>query len=402
MPSVRRDPDGLRVGILCHPTHGGSGSLACELALNLAARGHEVHVFSHAVPPRLRATSARAALDLHVCEAPPYPLFEAPPHDLAMVSRILGVALDSGLDVLHAHYALPHAASAILAAEAVRQNGRELAVVTTLHGTDITVVGCDPAFAQVVRFLINRSDAVTCVSEALAQETRDTFFEEGPAPPIEVIPNFVNAHEFHARHVRAPGPPRIVHASNLRAVKRVPWLIEAFAQATEPDSGASAAELWVIGDGPQRKQAEARAEELGVAGRVRFLGQLDAVAPLFAGAAAFALASETESFGLSALEAMACGVPTVACRVGGLPELVTHEETGYLVDSNDQASFASRLRMLCVDHERVRTMGLAAARRATHHFASTPLVDRYEELYKRARGATLLIGGERWRKSESI
>jgi N-acetyl-alpha-D-glucosaminyl L-malate synthase BshA len=389
--------------------------MASELALSLADRGHDVHVFSHATPPRLASATAQRTVRVHLSAAPPYPLFEAPPHDLAMVSRILEVVRNSGLDLLHAHYALPHAVSAVLASEAAADMGSPLDVVTTLHGTDITAVGSDPAFAPLVRFALLRSSAVSCVSDSLATDTRATFFAESTPPAIEVIPNFVDTEEFHPDRPRQPGPPRVVHASNLRPVKRVPWLIETFAQATKRGSGAESTELWVVGEGPDLTASTLCARDLGIAGRVRFLGVSDEVAPLFVGARAFALASETESFGLSALEAMAAGVPTVTPAVGGLPEVVQHGETGFLCPPNDQVAFASRLRSLCVDHELASSMGKMARARAVHGFAREALVDRYEALYAHAQdrgrpdtravrraSEASSIGGEPWKPSGSI
>lgn len=382
--------------------------LASELALGLAARGHSVHVFSHATPPRLLAEST---VRVHASAAPPYPLFETPLNDLAMVSRILEVAQASGLDVLHAHYALPHAATALLARDAAQATGladAPIAVVTTLHGTDITLVGKQPAFAPLVRSLLTRSDAISAVSRSLARETRRSFFPGTAAPPVEVISNFVDTRHFTPSHGPATGPVRIVHASNLRPLKRVPWLVEAFAAATAPGSDAEASELWLVGDGPERLRAERRASHLGVGRRVKFLGVRDDLAPILRGASAFALASEAESFGLSALEAMASSVATVACRVGGLPELVLEGTTGFLVDPQDQARFASRLRTLCVDHNLVCKMGQAARRRAVRHYSAPELIDRYESLYRRAhkavrhdKHATAGTRGESWNLSAS-
>ena len=381
--------------MLCHPTPGGSGVVASELALSLARRGHRVHVFAHAVPPRLKSRSAQSAVAVHQSAAPRYPLFGAPPHDLAMVSRILAVHEREGLDLLHAHYALPHAASALLAQEAALDAGHPLSVVTTLHGTDITLVGSDPAFAPIVRFALRRSNAVSCVSASLARDTMATFFPTSassgrPPPVLEVIPNFVDTETFHPGLRRKPGPVRIVHASNLRPVKRVSWLLEAFARATANGSGAESAELWILGEGPERAHSEALAARLGLGSRVRFLGQKDQPAEWLVGAAAFALPSREEAFGLAALEAMATGVAPVASHVGGLGEVFVEGVSGFLVDRDDQSGFASRLRDLCVDLDLAKSMGAAARRRAEEHFPREALVDRYEDLYKRARAATLL------------
>jgi len=383
----------VNVGILCHPTYGGSGVVASELALSLAERGHDVHVFSHAVPPRL--ASSTAPVQMHVSQGLPYPLFPSTPHDLAITSSVLSVHRREGLDVLHAHYALPHAVSAILARSAAESDSRRSAprVVTTLHGTDITIVGSDPSYAPLTQFLISSSDRATAVSESLAADTRSHFcFDSGAGCRIEVIPNFVDVQRFRPRRDPAPGrdqPVRAVHVSNFRAVKRVPWLVEAFARA----SAGSEATLTLVGDGPEQSLARERADALGVRGRVTFLGERNALPELLADADLFLLASTEESFGLSALEAMACGLPVVATRVGGVPEVVGDGTTGLLVEPDDQAGFAAAVRTLLQDPERLVEMGRAARADVLERFEKDRVVSRYEALYEDVLAARPAVPG---------
>jgi len=370
----------LSIGVICHPTYGGSGVVASELALSLAARGHAVHLFSHQVPPRLARSGG--PVQMHVSQGLPYPLFPSTPHDLAITSSILRVHRDEGLDILHAHYALPHAVSAILARSAAESDSGRAAprVVTTLHGTDITIVGSDPSYAPLTQYLISASDAATAVSESLARDTARHFcFAESPCS-IEVIPNFVDTERFVPSNSRPKNlPPRAVHVSNFRPVKRVPWLIEAFARA----SAGSKAELVLVGDGPTRLDSCEVARKLGLGQRVRFLGERDALPELLAPADVFLLASSEESFGLSALEALSCGVPVVATSVGGVPEVILDGRTGLLSPAEDQASYAARIRELLFDRERAQAMGRAARADVLARFAQDPIVDRYERLYRR-------------------
>jgi L-malate glycosyltransferase len=382
--------DRLSIGILCHPTYGGSGVVASELALSLADRGHAVHLFSHQVPPRL--AHAGGPVQMHVSQGLPYPLFTSTPHDLAVTSAVLRVHRDEGLDVLHAHYALPHAVSAILARAAAQRDSSRPAprVVTTLHGTDITIVGSDPSYAPLTQYLLSASDAATAVSESLARDTRRHFCPGADPCAIEVIPNFVDTERFAPQ---APGARArrkhalAVHVSNFRPVKRVPWLVEAFARATD----GTQAELVLVGDGPTRSESCEAARRLGLGARVRFLGERDALPELLGPADVFLLSSSEESFGLSALEALACGVPVVATAVGGVPEVIRDGETGLLAPPGDQARFAERIRELLLDPARARAMGAAARADVLARFARDPIVARYEDLYRRvlarSRGA---------------
>ncbi len=377
----------LRIGVLCHPTYGGSGVVASELALSLAARGHTVHLFSHAVPPRLARSPG--PVQMHVAQGFPYPLFQTPPHDIAIASSILTVHRTEGLDVLHAHYALPHAVSAYLARSAAQADrGRPAPrLVTTLHGTDITLVGIDASYAPLTQFVIEQSDAVTAVSQDLAQRTRENFCSELMQQPchIQVVPNFVDVTLFRpdAAQAAADAPPRAVHVSNFRAVKRVPWLIRAFAQATE----GTKAELVLVGDGPDQPACRTLARELGIQDRVRFLGERDALPELLAPADVFVLASSEESFGLSALEAMACGTTVVATDVGGVREVVEDRVTGLLSPADDIDAFAANLRAVLLDRDRARAMGGAARAAAVARFAPERVIPLYEAVYRRALAA---------------
>jgi N-acetyl-alpha-D-glucosaminyl L-malate synthase BshA len=366
----------LSIGVACFSTFGGSGVVAAEVATSLARRGHGVHVFSDAPPGRLRDGVA-----FHRVEAPAYPQL---PHDLytlALASSIIDVARTAGLDVVHAHYALPHAVSAELARQ-VREAeapGRAPLVVTTLHGTDTTLVGIDPTFRPLTRFAVASSDAVTVPSTWLAEATRRNL--ELPSDfPIDVVPNFVDTDRF------APAPPAalpfLVHVSNFRPLKRTGDVVRIFARlrARRP------ARLRLVGDGPDRADAEALARALGVAADVELTGERDDLPALLAGATAFLLPSETESFGLAALEALAAGVPVVASRVGGLPEVVRDGEDGFLHAVGDvEAMAASAARLVDDPDLRVR-LGAAARARAVADFRAEPAVDRYEAVYRRVLG----------------
>ncbi len=370
----------MRIGILCHPTYGGSGVVASELALSLAGNGHSVHLFSHDVPPRLARTPG--PVELHVAQGSPYPLFHSTPHDLAIMSRVLDLHRVDGLDVLHAHYALPHAVSALMvrsAATAARL--APLKVVTTLHGTDITVVGNDPSYAPLTQYAITASDAVTAVSQDLADRSALNF-DDAHRCGINVIPNFVDLAKFKPsdeKHEVATA----VHVSNFRRVKRVPWLVHAFADALDilKQSGA-VADLTLVGDGPQHGEAVRIARERGICDRVKFLGLRDALPGLLAPADVFCLPSTEESFGLSALEAMACGTPVIGTRVGGIPEVVENGVSGFLVDVDDRESYSLHLAALLGDRNKATAMGAGARERAVQRFDRHHVVRSYEKLYQ--------------------
>jgi N-acetyl-alpha-D-glucosaminyl L-malate synthase BshA len=376
----------LSIGILCHPTYGGSGVIASELAITLADAGHTVHLFSHEVPPRL-ARSAHP-VQMHRAQGVPYPLFHSTPHDLAITSSILNVHRSSGLDILHAHYALPHAVSAYLARSAAEADrGRPAPrVVTTLHGTDITLVGNDPSYAPLTQFVIAASDAATAVSHWLARETRERFCPEmGDPCDITVIPNFVDTERFHpgagSRDALCAGRhcPVAVHVSNFRPVKRVPWLIEAFELATRGRD----AHLLLVGDGPEQETCRGLVQRIGIERRVTFLGERDGLPELLAPADVFALSSQQESFGLSSLEAMACGTPVVSTDAGGVGEVVEHGLSGLLSPPEDLPGFARHLAALLFGELDARGMGRAAREQALARFRREQVVMQYEDLYRR-------------------
>ncbi len=376
----------MKIGITCYPTYGGSGAVATELGIALAARGHEVHFITYAQPFRLPSFLPRVWF--HEVDVGRYPLFEYPPYDLALAVRMHEVVRDHQLDVLHCHYAIPHATSAWIAREMLRDGAGDIRVVTTLHGTDITIVGQDRSFYSITRFSIERSDAVTAVSDYLRDETYRAFGCVGCE--VEVIPNFINPAQYdRTKHV-FPIPREVIggrkvimHISNFRPVKRVRDIVRTFAgiNAVIPSI------LVMVGDGPDRVEAEAEARELKVAEHVLFLGKIDAIAPLLAGADLFLLTSDKESFGLSALEAMASGVPVVGADAGGLPEVVTEGVTGFLRPVGDiEAMAAAGIRVLG-DAERWRAMSRAAATDARTRFAEDAIVAQYEALYERTLAA---------------
>lgn len=376
----------MKIGITCYPTYGGSGAVATELGIALAARGHEVHFITYAQPFRLPSFLPRVWF--HEVDVGRYPLFEYPPYDLALAVRMHEVVRDHQLDVLHCHYAIPHATSAWIAREMLRDGAGDIRVVTTLHGTDITIVGQDRSFYSITRFSIERSDAVTAVSDYLRDETYRAFGCVGCE--VEVIPNFINPAQYdRTKHV-FPIPREVIggrkvimHISNFRPVKRVRDIVRTLAgiNAVIPSI------LVMVGDGPDRVEAEAEARELKVAEHVLFLGKIDAIAPLLAGADLFLLTSDKESFGLSALEAMASGVPVVGADAGGLREVVTEGVTGFLRPVGDiEAMAAAGIRVLG-DAERWRAMSRAAATDARTRFAEDAIVAQYEALYERTLAA---------------
>ena len=369
----------MKIGITCYPTYGGSGAVATELGIALAARGHEVHFISYEHPFRLPHFLPRVYF--HEVSIGNYPLFEYPPYDLALAVRMHDVALAHELDLLHVHYAIPHATSAWIAKEMLREQGRALPVVTTLHGTDITIVGQDHSYQAITKFSIERSDRITAVSQWLKDETTRAF---GCSDcPIEVIPNFVDPTVFdRARYGDAlrqelgGGRPVLMHISNFRPVKRVVDVIRVFARVRAQQPCV----LVMVGDGPDRHAAEEEARRLGIAAEVRFLGKIDTVAPLFAAADVYVFPSESESFGLSALEALASGVPVVAARVGGVPEVVRDGVTGALLPLGDVEGMAEAVRGF-LDPSRWREASAAAAADARARFATGDVVAQYERLY---------------------
>lgn len=368
----------MKIGIVCYPTFGGSGVVATELGRGLAAHGHQVHIISYAPPPRMEAFDER--IRLHEVEVSSYPLFRYPPYDLALASRLADVAEEHALDLVHVHYAIPHAIAALLVKDILAP--RPFPVVTTLHGTDITIVGQDRAYARVTQHAINSSDAVTSVSTYLEQETRRIF---GTTRPIHVVPNFVDIDRFHPGaepHVTAcfspRGEPVLIHVSNFRPVKRALKAIEAFADVNRIRPSC----LLMVGDGPDRAACEARARELGLRDRVRFLGAQANVENLLPVADVLLLPSEYESFGLAALEGMASGVVPVATDAGGLPEVITDGVDGLLVPAAEIDTMGIRTAALFEDEERLAAMKKAARRTAVERFALPTVLPRYEEVYE--------------------
>jgi N-acetyl-alpha-D-glucosaminyl L-malate synthase BshA len=375
--------DAMRIGITCYPTYGGSGAVATELAMALGRRGHEVHVISYASPFRLRAFAEHVYFH-EVDLSGTYPLLEYFPYSLALAVKQHEVALRERLDVLHVHYAVPHATAAFLAREMLAPE-RDLQVVTTLHGTDITLVGQEKSFFTITKFSIERSDAVTAVSKFLREETYKAFGCTDCT--IDVIPNFVNLHEYHPPEgdscrpaLGPPGAKVLMHISNFRPVKRIPDVVRTFAKVRK----AMPAVLVLVGDGPERPAAEGLVTELGLADDVRFLGKVDAVADLLRCADLFLLPSESESFGLAALEALACGVPVIASRVGGLVEVV-QEGAGALVPVGDTEEMSHRALQLLGDGTALRAARQAAVK-AAEAFSADRIVPRYEALYRRVLG----------------
>ncbi len=368
--------DRLRIGVVCYPTVGGSGVVATEVALEAARQGHEVHLLSYDRPARLGRPVP--GLRYHNVQVSAYPLFRFPPYDLALATRMLEVQEEARIDVFHVHYAIPHAVSAFLAKSMSQQ---PLRFVTTLHGTDITVVGADRAYMRPTRFALQQSAAVTAVSRYLADETTLMF---GVRSPIEVIPNFVDTQRFKPGtagrfYDRGEEERRIVHCSNLRPVKRVADVVRAFAEIAR----TLPARLILVGDGPDREHALAVASDLGVTDRVESLGNRppEDLERLLADADLFLSASETESFGLSMLEAMSCGVPVVSTDVGGVAEVFG--ETGVLVPVADPAAMARAAIALLEDADLHRRASTAARARAVGEFELHDVVGRYFDLYRR-------------------
>ena len=383
----------MKVGITCYPTYGGSGAIATELGIALSRRGHEVHFITYQQPFRLPSFLPR--IYFHEVDVGRYPLFEYPPYDLALAVRMHQVVLAHGIDLLHCHYAIPHATSAWIAKEMLRSTRPDIRVVTTLHGTDITIVGQDPSFQPITKFSIEKSDGLTAVSRYLQAETLTAF--GCTACRIEVIPNFIDPEVYdRSRHTsildeQIDSDTRVLmHISNFRAVKRVRDVIAIFARVAAHVPSV----LVMVGDGPDRVHAEAEARHLGVSDRVFFLGKIEAVAPLLAGADVFLLPSTSESFGLSALEALASGVPVVGSRAGGLPEVVRDGETGFLCTVGDVEGMADAALRILRDRQQWETMSALAAADARERFALNNVVAEYEAFYQYALDKPASVAGE--------
>ncbi len=368
----------MKIGIVCYPTHGGSGVVASELAIGLAKKGHEIHVVSYAEPFRL--STFHQNVYIHEIEVASYPLFKYPPYELGLVTKLVELAETYDLDIIHAHYAVPHAASAYLAKQIF--NSQRLKTITTLHGTDITLVGADPSFHRVVKFAIEKSDGVTAVSRYLANRTIEEF---DIRREIRVIHNFVDIRrpaqnrDLCSREAFAPrGEKILMHASNFRPLKRIGDVVRVFARVREQIP----VKLLLIGDGPERLFIQQLVRELRLGSDVLFLGEQDQLEPLFFCADLFLLLSEQESFGLTALEAMNCSVPVIGTEIGGLPEVVTSGETGYLFPVGDIANMAAQTVDLLSDPVRHELFRAKARSRAVQFFSADQIIPQYEAFYE--------------------
>lgn len=375
----------MKIGIVCYPTFGGSGVVATELGKALADKGHSVHFITYSQPARLDFFSEN--LYYHEVSVSKYPLFDFPPYELALASKLVDVVRFEKLDLLHVHYAIPHASAAFMAKQILATFGISIPVVTTLHGTDITLVGKDMTYRPVVTFSINQSDGVTAVSEYLKKATYDHFDIKND---IRVIPNFIDLNRFslkpkdHFKKAIAPNNEFIlVHTSNFRKVKRTSDVIEIFKLVSQEIPS----KLLLVGDGQDRPKAEQQCRELGIAENVRFLGKQDAVEEILSVADLFLMPSESESFGLAALEAMACKVPVVSSNTGGLPELNIQGVTGFLSDVGDTKSMADHAIYILEDKERLKTFKENALNRAKE-FNLSLILPIYEEYYKEVIGRT--------------
>jgi N-acetyl-alpha-D-glucosaminyl L-malate synthase BshA len=375
----------MKIGITCYPTYGGSGVVATELGLELAQRGHEIHFISYAQPIRLRG--AEPNIHYHEVEVSRYPLFDYPPYDLALATRMAEVAQLYDLDLLHVHYAIPHSVSAMLARQmlAAGPRAQRLPFVTTLHGTDITLVGLDRSYLPITRYSIEQSDGVTAISNYLRDRTQRVFDVKNP---IEVIYNSVNCDVYYRNPIAAEEMRReyglsnkrvLVHLSNFRPVKRLTDVIEIFDRVHKQ----MPSRLLLIGDGPDRSVAEWLAVQKGIHDDVLFLGKQDQIYDKLSIADIMLLPSELESFGLAALEAMACEVVPISTRAGGVPEVVDHGNTGYLADVGDVDTMARYAIELLSNEQQLREMGKQARAAAMERFCSTKIVKQYEDFYRR-------------------
>lgn len=375
----------MKIGIVCYPTFGGSGVVATELGLGLAQKGHEIHFITYKRPVRLSAFHEN--IFFHDVVTREYPLFEYTPYETSLASKLVDVVNFEGLDLLHVHYAIPHAAVAYMAKKILISQGKYIPVVTTLHGTDISLVGTDRSFASVVKFSIEKSDGVTAVSESLKQQTYDHF---GIKNDIRVIYNFIDFERFsktnkdHFKKAIAPNGERILsHTSNFRKLKRVDDVIHVFHKVNK----VIPSKLLLIGDGPERQNMEDLCRKLNLCDDIRFLGRQDAVEELLAVSDLFIMPSESESFGLAALEAMACEVPVISSNAGGLPEVNIHGKTGYLSEIGDVASMANNAISILSNEEvlaEFRANALAQAQR----FDIKNILPQYEAYYEEVLAAS--------------
>ncbi|WP_375561296.1 N-acetyl-alpha-D-glucosaminyl L-malate synthase BshA [Bernardetia sp. OM2101] len=370
----------MKIGIVCYPTYGGSGVVATELGKALAEAGHKVHFITYDQPSRLALLSGN--IFYHKVDIRTYPLFKYPPYELALASKMVNVVKCEKLDLLHVHYAIPHASSAYMAKQILRAEGIQIPVVTTLHGTDITLVGKDPSYEPVVTFSINESDGVTAVSDSLRQQTYNTF---KVTKDIDVIPNFIDLERFkkqkkdHFKKAICPNDEKlVVHTSNFRKVKRIDDVIKVFAKIRKQIE----AKLLLVGEGPERRAMEDLVKELNLSNDVRFLGEIDAIEEVLSVADLFVMPSETESFGLAALEAMACEVPVISSNAGGLIELNVQGVSGFMSNVGDVEDMAKNA-LIILDDDNLPTFKENALKRAKE-FELSNILPLYEKVYHKA------------------
>ena len=387
----------MKIGIICYPTYGGSGVVATELGKALAGVGHEVHFITYTQPPRLDFFSEN--IFYHEVSVASYPLFEYLPYESALASKMVDVTVNEQLDLIHVHYAIPHASAAYLAKQILKYKGIHVPVITTLHGTDITLVGRDPSFEPVVTFSINESDGVTAVSESLRDDTYSSF---EILSNIEVIPNFIDLHRFQKQpkdHFKAAicpqGEKLLMHTSNFRKVKRIEDIIQVFAKVQKQVPS----KLLLVGDGPERSGIEALCRDLGVSADVRFLGKLDTIEEALSLADLFFLTSEKESFGLAALEAMACEVPVISSDAGGIPEVNIHGVTGFVSKIGDIDDMVANTVKVLTDealHTQMKANALARAK----DFSLEKILPMYERYYEKVVGQSWKFPTQKFTDSE--
>lgn len=385
----------MKIGILCYPTYGGSGVVATELGIELASRGHIVHFISYSMPMRLNVTFSDN-ISFHKVEMASYPLFDFPLYSIALASKIVEVAKFNGLDLVHAHYAIPHATSAYLAREIIKaevlnkkKNNRNIKIITTLHGTDITLTGLEVSFLPTLKFSIQHSDGVTAVSEFLKTKTQSQYEIK---KNIKVIPNFINLNIYKRvinketkclkERLSKNGEKILVHTSNFRALKRVDDAIRVFRLINKKIPS----KLLLIGDGPTRSMCEYLAKDLGVDNDVKFYGEQESFLEILSVGDLFLMPSQSESFGLSALEAMACGIPVVSSNAGGLPELNLHGETGYIAEIGDVNKMADYAMQLLENPNKYKIFSENALERATTLFSAEKIIPEYEKYYEEVLG----------------
>ncbi|MBI3125362.1 MAG: N-acetyl-alpha-D-glucosaminyl L-malate synthase BshA [Ignavibacteriales bacterium] len=371
----------MKIGITCYPTYGGSGVVATELGLALAKLGHQVHFISYAIPRRLNRFVEN--IFFHEVEMSTYPLFEHSLYGLSLTSKMLEVIEYEKLDLMHVHYAIPHAVSAYMARKVLEKTNKSIKFITTLHGTDITLVGLEPSFMPLVKFSIEESDGVTAVSRFLKEKTLTNYNIQ---KEIEVIYNFIDLDiykpqpsDVFRQHIAPNGEKVLVHTSNFRPVKRVPDTIRILEKVRKEIP----AKLVLVGDGPDRSECERLARELDIHKDVIFLGKQDALAEILNAADIFLMPSQSESFGLSALEAMACGKPVISSSVGGLPELVIHNETGYIAEIGDIERMSKYAVDLLTNEKKYNIFAKNSLDRAVNHFDKALVLPKYIEYYEK-------------------